>query len=81
MADITSIPAARVPLLEPGTAIMSREWYRFLFNQFGQTGGGTTDPDPDPAPSDPPTSPPSTPSTTPTTPATTTTTSTTSTAA
>jgi len=43
MADITSIPAARVPLLEPGSTIMSREWYRFLFNQFGQTGGGTTD--------------------------------------
>jgi len=43
MADITSIPAARVPVLEPGTAIMSREWYRFLFNQFSQTGSGTTD--------------------------------------
>ena len=43
MADVTSIPAARVPVLEPGTNIMSREWYRFLFNQFGQTGGGTTD--------------------------------------
>ena len=42
MADITSIPAARVPLIEPGTTIMSREWYRFLFNQFGQTGAGTT---------------------------------------
>ena len=42
MADITSIPASRVPVLEPGTNIMSREWYRFLFNQFGQTGGGTT---------------------------------------
>ena len=42
MADITSIPAARVPLLEPGTQVMSREWYRFLFNQFGQTGGGNT---------------------------------------
>lgn len=43
MADITSIPAARVPVLEPGSNIMSREWYRFLFNQFGQTGSGTTD--------------------------------------
>lgn len=42
MANVTSIPAARVPLLEPGTTVMSREWYRFLFNQFGQTGGGTT---------------------------------------
>lgn len=42
MADITSIPAARVPLLEPGGAVMSREWYRFFFNQFGQTGSGTT---------------------------------------
>jgi hypothetical protein len=43
MADVTSIPAARVPVLEPGTGFMSREWYRFFFNQFGQTGGGTTD--------------------------------------
>lgn len=43
MADITSIPAARVPVIEPGSNIMSREWYRFLFNQFGQTGSGTTD--------------------------------------
>jgi hypothetical protein len=43
VADITSIPAARVPVLEPGSNIMSREWYRFLFNQFGQTGSGTTD--------------------------------------
>lgn len=42
MADITSIPAARVPLIEPGTTLMSREWYRFMFNQFGQTGSGTT---------------------------------------
>ena len=42
MVDITSIPAARVPLIEPGTTIMSREWYRFMFNQFGQTGSGTT---------------------------------------
>lgn len=42
MVDITSIPAARVPLIESGTTIMSREWYRFLFNQFGQTGAGTT---------------------------------------
>lgn len=42
MADTTSIPAARVPLLEPGSNIMSREWYRFMNNQFGQTGGGTT---------------------------------------
>ena len=30
MADITSIPAARVPLLEPGSTVMSREWYRML---------------------------------------------------
>lgn len=43
MADITSIPAAQVPLLEPDSRVMSREWYRFLFNQFGQTGSGTTD--------------------------------------
>ena len=42
MAEATSIPAARVPLLEPGSNIMSREWYRFLFAVFGQTGGGAT---------------------------------------
>ena len=42
MAEATSIPAARVPLLEPNSNVMSREWYRFLFAVFGQTGGGAT---------------------------------------
>jgi hypothetical protein len=42
MASPTSIPASRVPLLDTKTGLMSTEWYRFLFSQFGQTGGGTT---------------------------------------
>lgn len=39
--DITNIPAPRVPLADPKTGLISREWYRFLFNQFRLTGGGT----------------------------------------
>lgn len=41
--DITNLPAARVPLVEPGDSrVMSREWYRWFQNQFGLTGSGTT---------------------------------------
>ena len=41
--DITNLPAARVPLIEPGDSrVMSREWYRWFQNQFGLTGSGTT---------------------------------------
>ena len=43
MDNITNIPAARVPVLDPATDLMSREWYRFFFNQFTitqNTGGG-----------------------------------------
>jgi hypothetical protein len=43
MADtnITNIPAPRVPFIDERTGTISREWYRFLFNIFGLTGGGT----------------------------------------
>lgn len=41
--DTTNLPAARVPLIEPGDSrVMSREWYRWFQNQFGLTGSGTT---------------------------------------
>lgn len=43
MANITSIPAPRVPLIDDRTGLMSREWYRFFMNLFMLTGGGTTD--------------------------------------
>lgn len=38
--DITKIPAARVPLTEGNSPIMSREWYRFFNNLFVLLGGG-----------------------------------------
>ena len=43
MADTnsTNIPAPRVPFIDERTGTISREWYRFLFNIFGLTGGGT----------------------------------------
>lgn len=40
--NITQIPAPRVPLLDPRTGQISREWFRFFNNQFQLTGGGTT---------------------------------------
>ena len=30
----TQIPAVRVPFIDPKTGLISREWYRFLFNQY-----------------------------------------------
>lgn len=41
--NITSIPAPRVDFIDPRTGLMAREWYRFFFNLFNLTGGGTTD--------------------------------------
>lgn len=38
-ADLTRIPAARVPIVE-GEGTASREWYRFFFNLFENLGGG-----------------------------------------
>lgn len=42
VANITNIPAARVPFIDDKTGLISREWYRFLFNLFTLTGGGGT---------------------------------------
>jgi hypothetical protein len=40
--NITNIPAPRVPFIDERTGLISREWFRFLNNQFTLTGGGTT---------------------------------------
>ena len=40
--NITQIPAPRVPFLDERTGLISREWFRFLNNQYVLTGGGTT---------------------------------------
>lgn len=40
----TSIPAPRVPLVQANTNIMSREWYRYLFENYtlvGSTGSSS----------------------------------------
>lgn len=41
MADITRIPAPRVPFIDERTGLISREWYRFLLNLFTLAGSGT----------------------------------------
>ena len=43
--NITQIPAPRVPLINPDTGLMSREWFRFfnaLYEQLGGGAGGAT---------------------------------------
>lgn len=40
--NTTNIPAPRVPFVDERTGLISREWFRFLNNQFQLTGGGTT---------------------------------------
>lgn len=40
--NTTNIPAPRVPFIDERTGLISREWFRFLNNQFTLTGGGTT---------------------------------------
>jgi hypothetical protein len=42
MSNTTNIPAPRVPFIDERTGLISREWFRFLNNQFQLTGGGTT---------------------------------------
>jgi hypothetical protein len=37
---LTNITPPRVPLLDPKTGLISREWYRFFLNLFVLTGGG-----------------------------------------
>lgn len=41
MLNVTNIPAARVPFVDPDTGLMTREWYRFLYNSFLLSGGGS----------------------------------------
>lgn len=46
MPDITNIIPPRVPLVDERTGLISREWYRFFFNQFtkiGQSGASLED--------------------------------------
>jgi hypothetical protein len=37
---LTNITPPRVPLLDPRTGLITREWYRFFFSLFTLTGGG-----------------------------------------
>lgn len=41
LPNITQITAPRVELIDPKTGLMSREWYRFFYNQYVVTGTGT----------------------------------------
>jgi hypothetical protein len=40
LINTTNIPPDRVPFLDERTGLVSREWYRFLYNQFVLTGAG-----------------------------------------
>ena len=43
MADrITQIPAPRVPIVDPQTGLIHREWYRFFYNLYNIAGTGTS---------------------------------------
>lgn len=42
-SNVTRIPAPRVPLLDPRTGLISREWFRFFNNLFVITGSGTSE--------------------------------------
>ena len=43
MANITNIPAPRVPIIDERTGLISREWFRFFNNLFTLLGSGSTD--------------------------------------
>ena len=43
MPNLTTITPPRVPLVDMTTGTITREWYRFFFNLFQLTGGGTND--------------------------------------
>lgn len=43
MLNVTQIPAPRVPLIDPNTGLITREWYMFFFNLFNLNGGGQSD--------------------------------------
>ena len=38
--QLTRIPASRVPITDSSNGMVTREWYRYLFNLFTITGGG-----------------------------------------
>lgn len=38
--DVTNIPSARVPVIDPSTGVASREWYRYFYNLFQLVGAG-----------------------------------------
>ena len=40
MPNVTQIPAPRVPIVDPKTGLMSREWFRFFNAVYEQLGGG-----------------------------------------
>lgn len=40
VSNLTSIPAPRVPFVDPQTGLISNEWYRFLLNLFTLVGSG-----------------------------------------
>lgn len=42
MPNITNITPPRVPLTDPRTGLIAREWYLFLLSLFNQTGQSTT---------------------------------------
>lgn len=48
MPNTTNIIAPRVPFLDERTGLISREWYRFLFNQFELTSSTPTPTPPTP---------------------------------
>lgn len=39
---ITQIPAPRVPIVDPQTGYINREWYRFFYNLYNIAGTGTS---------------------------------------
>lgn len=39
-SELTRIPAPRVPVVNNSSGMITREWYRFLFNLFNITGAG-----------------------------------------
>ena len=38
---LTRIPSVQVPVIDPKTGLMSREWFRFFNALFEQLGGGS----------------------------------------
>jgi len=41
MPNITNITPPRVPMVDPATGLVTRDWYRFFANLFRLTGAGT----------------------------------------